>query len=301
MPLERGDTLALCFFLLHSSDPPAHIGRRADSGSARRGHALGVLSAVVGAASVGGQLLGGLLIGADLFGSSRRPIFWVNVPVGLATLLLAARWIPENRSEQTRRLDPPGMAVLCAVVCLLVIPLIEGRQLGWPAWTWAAFAAGLALAGVFVLVERRVTAAGGSPLVVLRVFTERAFALGIVAVLAGGGLRPWELMPSLAAQGVGGGLMLTPLFGAVFSRIGADEVGTASGALSTTQQIGGAIGVAVVGVLFFGALTRSGATTAGYAHSFALGCGVITLLAAVAGALVFALTADRAPGRRRRA
>ncbi|MGY5123991.1 hypothetical protein [Streptomyces nigrescens] len=69
-----------------------------------------------------GQLVGGLLIAADLFGSSWRPVFWVNVPVGVVTLLLAARFVPESRAPRARRLDVPGAVVLTVALSLLVSP-----------------------------------------------------------------------------------------------------------------------------------------------------------------------------------
>ena len=100
-----------------------------------------MLGAVIGMATMSGQLVGGLLIAADLFGTSWRPVFWVNVPVGLLTLLLAGRFVPESRAPEARRLDLPGAVVLTVALSLLVVPLVEGRAYGWPLWAWLGLAA----------------------------------------------------------------------------------------------------------------------------------------------------------------
>lgn len=92
--------------------------------------------AVIGTSTMVGQLVGGSLISANLFGTSWRPVFLVNVPIGLITLALAARLVPETRAPQAARLDLVGAASLTVALSMLVVPLIWGRQAGWPAWVW---------------------------------------------------------------------------------------------------------------------------------------------------------------------
>ncbi|MCZ9338486.1 MFS transporter, partial [Streptomyces sp. TRM76130] len=106
--------------------------------------AFGILGGVIGLAAVTGPLAGGLLIQADLFGLGWRPIFLVNVPVGLLTLVLAAKYVPESRSSATEGLDLPGVALVTAGLALLVYPMIQGRELGWPAWLFAMAGGGVA-------------------------------------------------------------------------------------------------------------------------------------------------------------
>ncbi|MFE1314766.1 MFS transporter [Streptomyces sp. NPDC058755] len=85
--------------------------------SARHRHrVIGVFGVVIGMASVSGQLVGGLLIGANLFGSGWRSVFWVNIPIGIVTILLALKYVPESRAEQTRKLDVLGVVVLSAAL-----------------------------------------------------------------------------------------------------------------------------------------------------------------------------------------
>src|SRR5947209_5875431 len=93
-----------------------------------RGRAFSVFGLAQGAASFSGIVLGGALVEADLFGLGWRPIFLVNLPIGLLTL--AAGWVlvPESRSPTARRLDLGGVAVVTAALFLLVYPLVQGRE-----------------------------------------------------------------------------------------------------------------------------------------------------------------------------
>ncbi|ALG14666.1 MFS transporter [Kibdelosporangium phytohabitans] len=125
----------------------------------RRSRALGMYGANGGMAMVLGQLLGGVLIAADIAGTSWRPIFLVNVPIGLLGLAMARR-VPETRSPNPATLDLPGTALLGAGLFTLLVPLTEGRAVGWPLWTWLLLAASPILFAALVVVERRVERAG---------------------------------------------------------------------------------------------------------------------------------------------
>ncbi|MFJ3904671.1 MFS transporter [Streptomyces sp. NPDC090025] len=334
---------------------------------AARARVFGVLGVVIGMATVSGQLVGGLLIGADLFGSGWRAVFWVNVPIGLVTMVIAARSVTESRAEQTRRLDVPGVLLLSAALLLLTFPLIQGREMGWPWWTWVCLAgSGLAFV-LFAVLERGVDRRGGEPLIRLSLFSQRSFSLGIVLVLAvyalltsyylslsismqeglgmsalgaglvytpaavtffvcsmiagklvpkygrrvlefgavvlalgylttavvllsGPRLTPLLVIPTLMLQSVGGGLLITQLLNSVLARVDPQTAGMASGSLSTAQQVGGALGVAVVGAVFFHAFDNGGADRVEAAgHAFALTSLTTFGIAAVAAVLVFLL------------
>ncbi|MEU6589777.1 MFS transporter [Streptomyces sp. NPDC046881] len=338
--------------------------------SARNRHRVfGVLGVVVGMASVSGQLIGGLLIGADLFHSGWRSVFWVNVPIGIATILLALRAVPESRAERNRTLDVPGVLVLSTALLLLTYPLIQGREAGWPWWTWACLTGSAAAFTVFVALERAVERRGGEPLITLSLFAQRSFSLGIVLVLAvyalltsyylalsislqdglgmsalgsglvytpaavtfflcsliagrlvprygrrvletgavvlaagylttavvllsGPRLTPLLVVPTLMLQSVGGGLLITPLLNTVLARIEPESAGMASGSLSTAQQVGAALGVAVVGAVFFHSFragAASGDTVHAAGHAFALTSLTACALAALAALLVHLL------------
>ena len=96
------------------------------------------LTAELGA--VFGQLIGGALIQANLFGLGWRAIYWINVPIGLAATLLAVRALPSVPRTGRTRLDPVG-GLLLTRLSPCILPLVEGRQDGWAAWTWGCLAA----------------------------------------------------------------------------------------------------------------------------------------------------------------
>jgi MFS family permease len=126
-------------------------------------------SAVLAGGAVVGQVVGGLLISADLLGSTWRPVFLVNVPVGIVLAVAGARYLPASRGEQARldrsRLDLVGLVMLACAVFALVLPLVLGQSEHWPVWGWALLGASPVLLVVFALAERRLAAAGGAPIV----------------------------------------------------------------------------------------------------------------------------------------
>jgi EmrB/QacA subfamily drug resistance transporter len=295
-----------------------------------RGAAFSIFGATIGLAVIAGPLLGGLLIAADIAGSSWRPIFLVNVPVGIGSLLAAWVLLHESRAPQAPRLDLIGVAVVSVGLFLLTYPLVEGRDLGWPWWVYLLLIASLPVLAIFVLIERRIVRGAGSPLVELRLFRSRSFTSGLVLSLfyfagvpsfffvfsitlqiglgysalhaglttlpfavgsfigsvlstrvvprlgrytihagtamitlgmagviftihqAGTDLRSIELTPALLVCGLGMGTVIAPLATVVVAAVAPRDAGSASGVLSTVQQTGGAIGVAIVGVIFFG-------------------------------------------------
>ena len=131
----------------------------------RRAKAIGLYGATAGIAAVVGQLAGGALVAANLAGEGWRPIFLVNVPIGLVGLALAWRFVPATRAAEPARVDWLGTGLLAVVVLGLLVPLTEGRILGWPAWSFALLALVVPAAVAFVLVERRLELAGRHPIV----------------------------------------------------------------------------------------------------------------------------------------
>lgn len=156
--------------------------QRTFAGSARA-RALSLYSAVIACGAVVGQVLGGVLVSADLFGTGWRPVFAVNVPIGVLLLVLAKRWLPDAGGDPARRMDPAGVLALSAAVLLFVVPLVLGHEERWPAWCWAGLAASVAAVGVFVAVERAVLRRGGTPLISGRVMRAPGLVLGAAAML----------------------------------------------------------------------------------------------------------------------
>ena len=150
--------------------------------------AISVYGMVMGLAAVGGQLIGGLLISANVAGLGWRLIFWVNVPVGIAALALARRLVPESRAAESGtgsagRLDLRGAALLTAALVAILLPLLDGRQQGWPPWSWACLAAGPVILGLFAVHLRRAARHAGHPLLDPAIFAVRAFRAGVACQL----------------------------------------------------------------------------------------------------------------------
>jgi EmrB/QacA subfamily drug resistance transporter len=343
-----------------------------------RPRALGFQGFVQGLAAISGQIIGGGLIALDPLGLGWRSVFLINVPVGLAAFLAAGRVVPESRSETARRLDFAGVGLASVVLALILVPAVEGRELGWPAWTFAALGAAVPVAALFVAVERRVATRGGSPLAELRLFEARGFRVGVVSALIlygvisfffllsiylqeGLGLDPIdsglaftplavafvaaslsaprlsdgarEYLPQIGALvaalglgatilavqetiagsvnlwlflamlpvGAGMGMAIPPLIAQVLRAVPSSDAGAASGMLTTSQQIGNALGVAVVGTIFFGEL-GSQTSPAAFGDAFSVALAVQALLAVASATLVASArrpspAAEPAPGR----
>ncbi|TML84540.1 MAG: MFS transporter [Actinobacteria bacterium] len=138
---------------------------QATSVGRQRAKAIGLYGATAGIAAVVGQLAGGALVDANIAGTGWRPIFLVNVPLGIVGLLLAWRMVPATRSLEVPRIDTLGTVTLGIAVLALLVPLTEGRALGWPAWSWLLLALFVPAVAAFALVERRLERTGGHPIV----------------------------------------------------------------------------------------------------------------------------------------
>ncbi|MFE2873794.1 MFS transporter [Embleya sp. NPDC059259] len=156
----------------------------------RRTAAMGLYQTAIAGGAVVGQILGGVLVSADLLGTGWRPVFLVNVPLGVLLLVVGWRALGGDGPDPgTRtgwgRLDVPGVLVLAPAMLALVVPLVMGHEQGWPVWGWLVLAAGVLGMGAFALVERAVAARGGSPLVPGAVLRSPGLLSGGIALLIG--------------------------------------------------------------------------------------------------------------------
>ena len=307
---------------------------------AERIKALAGFGVTAGLGTVSGPLLGGLLIQHNLLGLDWRPIFLINVPVGIIAIAASAVLVRESRAPQPPRLDPVGVGLISAALLLLLYPLVEGRQLGWPAWTFVSMGLAVPVLAGFAWYERIKSRRDGSPLVPLSLFRERGFSAGMAIAIAfflgiasfglvltlflqlGLGFTPlhagltflpfslgvlvssgaaarlaprfgrgvtmagaliiaagmvsliaivhhygvavttWELTPGLVAAGLGLGAVIAPLADIVLDRVPRQHAGSASGVFNTGLQLGNSIGIAVIGVIFFGLLGTQAAPAA---------------------------------------
>ncbi|GAA0421054.1 MFS transporter [Streptomyces luteireticuli] len=151
---------------------------------AHRARAIGVWTASFAVGMAAGPLLGGVLVSA----AGWRSVFWINVPVGLAVLALAARRLPESRAAVRRRFDAVGQLLVVALLGPLTYAIIDAPHRGFraPAVLAAAAVAAAALAGLVVYERRR-----ADPLIDPRFFRSAPFggavviSLGAFAVLGG--------------------------------------------------------------------------------------------------------------------
>lgn len=147
---------------------------------ADQGKAFSIFGPVVGLAAVAGPVLGGLLVDADLAGTGWRLVFLINLPIGVVAAIGAARWFPQSEKETTTRLDPIGIVLVGATAALITYPLIQGREAGWPFWTYAMGVGGLITFGLLVLWTRLRLRRGAEPLVQPSIFRHRGFSAGVV-------------------------------------------------------------------------------------------------------------------------
>ncbi|MEU3736268.1 MFS transporter [Streptomyces sp. NPDC032198] len=176
-----------------------------------RARAIGVWGGVVGISMAAGPIIGGLLV--DSVGW--RSIFWINLPVGLAALLLTIRYVPESRAPKPRRPDPIGQLLVIVLLGALTYAIIEAPTAGWTSPLIIAFAAAalLALIGLLAYEPRR-----ADPLIDLRFFGSAPFSgATVIAVCAFAALGGFLFLSTLYLQNVRGlnalhaGLWMLPM------------------------------------------------------------------------------------------
>jgi MFS family permease len=142
--------------------------------------AMALLATVVSAGVVSGQVLGGLLVDLDVLGASWRPVFLINVPVGLALLAVGPRLLPVTRRPSGRRMDWLGVALATDLITLVMVPLVFGHEVDWAWWTWASLAAAVPTALLLARHLRRTSA----PIVDVTLLAQPRFGLGMASTTA---------------------------------------------------------------------------------------------------------------------
>jgi MFS family permease len=305
---------------------PQSFGLIRELFGAEVGKAFALLGPVIGLATVLGPVVAGLL--TDLVGW--RTIFLINLPLGAFSLIVGRRVLPASEPvARGQRLDVKGAILAAAGMFLLVYPLTQGHEQGWPAWTFVLLAASVPALAIFAWYQAKRARRGASVLVRLGVFGKRSYRSGVAFVIAFFGviagfslavglflqlglgysplqasitMAPWAigafigsalgstamanlgrhvlhiglalmtvglvmlvavldesvgfggLVTPLAVYGFGMGMIFVPLFGIIVGDLADDEIGSASGVLTSVQQLGASLGIAVLGTVFFGAV-----------------------------------------------
>ena len=146
--------------------------------------AIGFYAVALSVGAVVGQVLGGVLISANLFGTGWRPLFLINIPIGLAGMAGAYKFLPADGGGRAKRLDLWGVGTLSAAVLLAVLPLVLGHAQHWPAWTWISLVASAVPVAAFIIVERRIARRSGNPLINLHLLTHPVISWGLAAYSA---------------------------------------------------------------------------------------------------------------------
>jgi MFS family permease len=164
--------------------PQVLTGIQTSFDGAARTRALGYYPVALAGGAAAGQVLGGGLVTLNLYGIAWRSVFLVNVPVGVAVFLIGAARLPMDNNSKGGRLDLMGVAALSAAISLLVVPLMLGRDYGWPIWAWIAAAASIPALWQFVAIERQVARRGKLPVLRLDLFRSRRIAWGLASQAA---------------------------------------------------------------------------------------------------------------------
>src|SRR5580693_5683982 len=297
-----------------------------------RSKAFGVLGAVIGVSTAIGPLLGGLIIAGVGAHDGWRWVFLVNLFIGAVAIPMAAWRLPKAVSHVRRGFDPVGLGLLTGGLLLLLIPLVEGEQDGWPAWTWICFGGCVVVFALLGAWELRADKRGGDPLLKPGLLRQTSFSAGAVfavaffggfssifftlsilwqeglahsALITGVVIAPysigtllaaansdklsarlgrlvlvlgcslviiglglvvlvihltatdvngWDIVGPLLLAGLGTGMTIAPNQDFVLATVPRAEAGTAAGILSTSQRVGTAIGIGVIGTVLFGSL-----------------------------------------------
>ncbi len=156
------------------------IQRQFEGADRERAVALFALSITLG--FIVGQVLGGVLVQHNVLGTSWRIIFFINLPVGVALSIAGLRYLPHLDQHARAHIDVIGIALLSVASVALVLPLIIGREVGWPAWTFVSMASSFAVLFAFVRTERRLARNGRQPLLDVELFGNRQFSLQTAAL-----------------------------------------------------------------------------------------------------------------------
>ena len=294
--------------------------------------AFGLFGPAIGLSTILGPVAAGVLVNANLFGTGWRSIFLINLLLGGFTILVGRRVLPDTAPvARGTRLDLPGAFFGAAAMTLLIYPLIEGRESGWPAWTFVLMAASAPMFVLFALRQRSLARRARTPLIDPAVFRNRSYTSGLVFILAffgvvsgfslslglflqlglgysamhasltaaslavgafvgsalgsivgarfgrrvlhvgllvmglgavgfllvldraGTGVTGWDMTAPLVVYGLGMGAIFVPLFDLIIGEVPMEQLGSASGVLGAVEQFGSALGVAVLGTVFFNA------------------------------------------------
>ena len=149
-----------------------------------RGKAFAFMGATIGVSTALGPIAGGLLIQAFGEADGWRWVFFVNIPIGIATVIAAALYLPAHDAEHVNvGLDWVGVVMVAGGLTAILVPLIQGQEENWPLWTFLSIAGGLIIFVLFALWEVAYAKRGRNPLVPPRLYAHANFTLGTILAM----------------------------------------------------------------------------------------------------------------------
>lgn len=145
-----------------------------------RTRAIGYVGITLGIASVLGQFLGGLCSGLHLFIEGWRLVFFINLPIGMSAFFFARKYLVNTVQNTAERLDYTGVLLFTGALALFIYPLTEGREKGYPAWSFALILAALLLFIFFITHQKNKLRKGQHPLLHLHLFRIKDFNRGLL-------------------------------------------------------------------------------------------------------------------------
>lgn len=201
------------------------------------GKAFAIFGPVFGLGGILGPIVGGFIIDGNIASTGWRGVFIVNIPIGLATIFLAYKYLPHAPSDHSIKIDLWGTLIIVASSGLLLLPLIQGQEAGWPLWTFLSLAASAFGFGVFTLQQRAVIARGKTPLVDPEIFKSKTYNLGLTGIFT-------------FFAGFTGVYLIITLFLQIGEGYSARGAGIANIAIALGTAIGGALSGAVLAEKF---------------------------------------------------
>jgi len=213
------------------------------------GKAFAVFGPVFGLGGILGPIIGGFLIDGDIASTGWRAVFLVNIPIGVINIALAWKYLPKHATDHSIKIDLLGSLLIMSSSALMLLPLIQGQEAGWPLWTFLSLAASLFGFGIFALQQRWVISRKNTPLVNPEIFKSKIYNLGLAGIFT-------------FFAGFTGVYLIITLFLQIGEGYSARGAGIANIAIALGTAIGGALSGAVLAdkfgtrVLQFGALAQ---------------------------------------------
>jgi len=210
------------------------------------GKAFAVFGPVFGLGGILGPIVGGFIIDGNIASTGWRAVFLVNIPIGIINLWLAWKYLPKRESDHSIKIDLLGSLLIIVSSGLLLLPLIQGQEAGWPLWTFVSLAASLIGFGIFTLQQRWVNSRKRTPLVDPDIFKATTYDLGLAGIF-------------VFFAGFTGVYLIITLFLQIGEGYSARGAGIANIAIALGTAMGGALSGAVLADKFGTRVLQMGA------------------------------------------